>query len=307
MTPFALPALEPFSSLPPPALSSSAYATALNQVQALGGKVSTLRTARDSETAVFWSDFSYTSMPPGHWHLIAEGIAVSQTNSLVDNARLFALLSLAQADTGILCWEAKFRYNLWRPVTAIQRADEDSNPLTHADPMWDHFLSSPPFPAYFSGHSSFSAASAVVLADFYGRDTLPFKASSDSLPGVARDYTSLADCADEVGMSRIYGGIHYSFDNTEGKEVGRKVGNYVSTHFLLPVSALPSVRVSQVRLGTVELTVQGRGTGRLELQVSEDLRTFVPLSSSMFVPGGWRYTDTNANFASKFYRAVETE
>ncbi len=123
-----LPAKSLARPSPPPALDSVQYAAALNEVKALGGRASVVRTPEQSEIAVFWSDFSYTSMPPGHWHLIAETIARTRGNTLAENARLFALISIAQADAGIVCWEAKYRYNLWRPVTAIRRAGEDGNP-----------------------------------------------------------------------------------------------------------------------------------------------------------------------------------
>src|SRR5437764_1757374 len=104
---------------------------------------------------------------------------------------MIALLSLAQADAAIVCWEAKYRYNFWRPITAIQRADEDNNPATDKDASWSHFLAAPPFPAYTSGHSAFSKASAQVLTHFYGTDEIAFAARSDSLPGVTRRFTSL--------------------------------------------------------------------------------------------------------------------
>lgn len=234
VTPFALKDSAAFAPPPPPSLGSPEYAAALDEVKTLGGKSSTARTAEQTEIAVFWSDFSFTSMPPGHWHLIAENIARSRHNTLEENARLFALLSIAQADAAIVCWEAKYRYNLWRPVTAIQRADEDSNPQTTADETWDHLLPAPSFPAYTSGHSTFSKAGAQILTLFYGADHIPFDATSDSLPGMVRSFHSLAACAEEVGMSRIYGGIHFSFDHVQGKKTGGAIGDYVFANFLQP-------------------------------------------------------------------------
>ena len=193
---FCLQDIESFVSDPPPALDSPEYAVALNDVKMLGGKTNTTRTAEQSQIAVFWSDFSYTAMPPGHWHEIAATIARNRGSTLEENARMFALLSLAQADAAIVCWETKYRYNFWRPITAVERADEDGNPATEKDAAWDHFLASPPFPAYTSGHSTFSKASAQVLARFYGTDAIAFNATSDSLPGVIRNFASLAACAD---------------------------------------------------------------------------------------------------------------
>ena len=187
-------------------MDSEEYALALEEVRTLGGKGSSVRTQEQSLIATFWSDLSYTAMPPGHWHEIAATVARDRNTSIPETARLFAWLGMSQADGAILCWEAKFRWNLWRPVTAIRRADEDGNALTEAEPGWDHYLNSPPFPAYTSGHSTFSKASAQVLTHFYGTDAITFTAVSDSLPGIFRTYHSFSACADEVGMSRIYSG-----------------------------------------------------------------------------------------------------
>jgi membrane-associated phospholipid phosphatase len=163
-------------------------------------------------------------------------VAVARGNSLADNARLFALLNLALADAGVVAWDCKFRYDFWRPISAIRNADLTNNPETSADPDWTPLLKTPPFPSYTSGHSTFSAAAAAALANFYGTDTVPFTSTSEGLPGVTRSFGSFAAAAEEAGMSRIYGGIHWSFDNTAGLASGRDLGNYVSRNFLLPVA-----------------------------------------------------------------------
>lgn len=305
--PFCLPELEPFMPPPPPPLESAEYAESLNQVKALGSLNSTVRTSEQSLIARFWSDFSYTSMPPGHWHLIAATIAIEQRNTLDENARLFALLSLAQADGAILCWEAKFRHNLWRPVTAIQRANEDNNPLTEADPSWAQFLPSPPFPAYTSGHSTFSKASAQVLTHFYGTDAITFTATSDTLPGVFRTFDSLAACADEVGMSRIYGGFHYMFDNVQGKATGGAIGDYVFANFLLPEVALPFVRIEGLTNGAPILRIHGHVGVPCEVQASDDLnQSWSTIATGTAAPGGITYVDTSApQSRQRFFRVVE--
>jgi hypothetical protein len=233
VTLFALPEKESFLPPPPPALNSAEYAASLNEVKALGRKTGSTRNPEQTQIAIFWSDFSYTSMPPGHWHQIAASICRERHTSLEDTARLFALLSVAQADAATVCWEAKYRYNFWRPITAIQRADEDDNSWTERDAKWDHLLAAPSFPSYVSGHSIFSKASAEILTRFFKTDAIAFSATSDTLPGVARHFTSFAQCADEIGMSRIYGGIHFSFDNLQGKASGQRIGEYVSEHCLL--------------------------------------------------------------------------
>lgn len=306
VTPFCLPSLDPFMPPPPPALDSVEYAEALNEVKALGARNSLVRTPEQSLIAQFWSDFSYTAMPPGHWHEIAATIAQTQDNTLAENARLFALISLAQADGAIVCWETKFLYDLWRPVTAIQRADEDGNPLTEADKTWEQFLPSPPFPAYTSGHSTFSKASAQVLTRFYGTDALTFTAASDTVVGVFRTFHSLAECANEVGMSRIYGGFHYQFDNAQGKESGRKIGDFVSANFLLPHEILPLARLEGFQNGSPRVRVHGQVGRTCVLEASSDLVRWSGVATNQAVVGGWLVLDRRGGGAAEcFYRVRE--
>jgi hypothetical protein len=301
VTPFCLPVVEPFLPPPPPALDSKEYAESLNEVKAIGGKDSKLRTAEQGETAVFWSDFSYTVMPPGHWHEITATIVRNQGASLADNARLFALVSLAQADAAIVCWEAKFRHNLWRPITAVRRAAEDNNPDTEPDAAWDHLLASPPFPAYPSGHSTFSKACSQVLTRFFGTDAVTFTARSDSLPGVVRTYHSLSACADEVGMSRIYGGIHFPFDNVEGKKSGGRVGDFIIENFLLPNDRLPSLVMDPCATNGIPcLRLHGRLGTQLVLEASTNRARWTPVSTNAAAIGGVVVAANNAE--SHFYR-----
>lgn len=302
---FALPLLELYVPAPPPSLDSAEYAASLNEVKLLGEKTSSVRTAEQTQIAVFWSDFSYTAMPPGHWHEITASIARSQGTDLASTARLMALLSLAQADSAIVCWEAKYRYNLWRPITAIQRADEDQNPLTDAAKPWDHLLASPPFPAYTSGHSTFSKASAEVLTGFYGTDSLSFTAASDSLPGVFRHFTSLSACADEVGMSRIYGGIHFPFDNVAGKRTGASIAAVVLSNYLLPNDRLPQVRLEQITNDTVELRVHGHFGKPIDVESSTDLEHWESAGKAEGVRGGMVLELRKPPGGQRFYRARE--
>lgn len=303
--PFCLSDIESFVPGPPPALDSPEYAAALNEVKAVGGQGSAVRTAEQSQIAVFWSDFSYTAMPPGHWHEIAITIAQKRGNTLAENARMFALLSLAQADAAVVCWETKFRYNLWRPVTAIRRADEDDNAATEKDAAWNHYLASPPFPAYTSGHSTFSKASAQVLTHFYGTDAIEFTATSDSLPGVSRHFTSLAACADEVGMSRIYGGIHFQFDNTAGKASGKAIGDHVTANFLLPNYRLPLVRMQGLADDKPVLRVHALIGSTFVLEASPDLQNWHGIATNMAAVGGLVLMDDRPGLPSAcFYRVV---
>ena len=166
--------------------------------------------------------------PPGHWNRIAQGVARSKGTTLVENARLFAVLNFALADAGVHCWECKFKHRLWRPVTAIRNAADDDNPDTDADPDWHPLLPTPPFPSYVSGHSTFSGAAAAVLADFFGDETRRSTATSEAFPGMTRTFRSFSAVAAECGRSRIYGGIHYECDNREGLAMGKAIGQYCS-------------------------------------------------------------------------------
>ena len=121
---------------------------------------------------------------------------------MADNARLIALLNLTLADAGIACWDAKFQYNFWRPITAIRNADSVGNPALSADTNWTPFLTTPSFPEYVSGHSTFSAASAVILSNFFGTDQITFSIGSDALPGVYRSYSSFTAVAEEIDCVR---------------------------------------------------------------------------------------------------------
>jgi hypothetical protein len=218
----------------PPLLTDKAYTVAFEEVRRLGGKRSRARTREQTEIAHFWADGDGTITPPGHWNRIAQGLARKKGLSIAENARLFALLNIAMTDAGIACWDCKFHFHFWRPVHAIREADRDRNPATEPDPDWEPLLPTPPFPAYTSGHSSFSSAAARMLALYFGTDEVPFETTSDGLPGVIRRFPGFWAAAEEAGMSRIYGGIHWQFDNTDGLAGGKKVAEYVFEHSLRP-------------------------------------------------------------------------
>lgn len=234
MTCFAVPDPARLRPRPPPALNSPAYTAAFYEVLALGGANSTVRTTEQTEIAKFWADGEGTVTPPGHWNLIAQTVARARGNTLEANARLFALLNITMADAAVCCWECKYHYGFWRPVQAIPQADLDGNPDTQPDPCWTPLLTTPPFPTYTSGHSTFSSAAATVLANFFGSDLMCFTSDSDGLHGVRRSFRSFSSAAAEAGMSRIYGGIHWSFDNDEGLAAGRQLADYVTRNFLVP-------------------------------------------------------------------------
>jgi membrane-associated phospholipid phosphatase len=233
VTPFALTSGSQFRPAAPPALDSAEYAAAFNEVKDLGSATSTTRTDEQTQIAKFWNDGLGTAFAMGYWNRIAEQVATDQGLSLVQDARVFALLNIAEADAQIACWDAKYTYNLWRPVTAIRAADTDGNPDTEADATWTPLLTTPNFPSYTSAHSTLSAAAAGVLTALFG-DDYHFTVGAESVPGVTRSFDSFEAAAAEAGRSRIYGGIHYQFDNVNGQALGAEVADYVVGGLLKP-------------------------------------------------------------------------
>lgn len=225
--PFALDRADQFRPKGPPSLSSAAWAKAFDEIKALGDKNSPIRSEEQTLIARFWADFSSTETPPGHWNSIAHTIALDHNLSLSECANLFAALNVAMVDAGIACWEAKYHYNFWRPVTAIRRADEEANVQTQPQPEWLPLLPTPPHPEYPSAHSAFSGAAAIVLANFLGTDSVTFTVRSDTVPAAERTFSSLWACAEECGVSRTYAGIHYRFSCEDGLELGKAVGEWI--------------------------------------------------------------------------------
>jgi hypothetical protein len=234
VAPFAMPTSSFFRPQGPPSLESAKYAADLNEVRALGAAVGSTRTADQTVIALFWADGAGTETPPGHWNSIAQDIGFRFGNTLDQNARLFALLNIAMADAAICAWDAKYIYDLWRPVTAIHNADVDGNPATNADPNWTSFIATPPFPDYVSGHSAFSGAASTILARFFRADNVAFATGSDFLPGVIRRFASFSAAASEAAASRLYGGIHFRSANEDGLTGGVEIGEWVYAHFMQP-------------------------------------------------------------------------
>ena len=229
VAPFVLARADQFRPAAPPALASAAYAAAINEVQSLGSATSMTRTPEQTQIGQFWS-------PPiqNFWNQIAETVAAAHHSDLPTTARLFAALNLSFADSAIAFYDAKYAYQLWRPVTAIRLADTDGNPATVADPNWAPLAGNTPAdPSYPGAHSTISAAGAAVLASFYGKGQT-FSVTSLSLPGVARSFSSFSDAASEAGLSRIYAGVHTRIDHEAGVTLGDDVAGFVLRNALLP-------------------------------------------------------------------------
>jgi PAP2 superfamily protein len=230
VTPFALGSADRFRPGPPPALTSSEYSDAFDQVKSLGIADSTTATTDEALTGRFWN-----GAIQNYWNEIAQTASVMRHLTTAQDARVFALLNLSFADGVIAFYDAKYRYNFWRPVTAIRAADSDGIPDTVADPTWlPETGKTAPDPSYPGAHAVISAAGAEVLISFFERDHFEFNVTSEVLPGVERSFTSFSAAAEEATLSRIFAGQHFRFDLSSGHRLGREVADFVVANFLRP-------------------------------------------------------------------------
>ena len=212
--------------------ASPEFAEEFDMVRRLGGADSTLRTADQSEIALFWEDGPWGVTPPGHFIYIAMQMLQDRGLSFIELARAFALLGMTQCDASISAWDSKYRFDIIRPETAIRaRAPEFGNPDARVTRQsnWLSYIPTPEFPSYTSGHSTFGAAGAEMIALLYGSDNVSFSGRSPDevlwpqLNGVIRHWTSLSHAAEENGVSRIYGGVHWEMDHSEAMKAGRAI------------------------------------------------------------------------------------
>jgi hypothetical protein len=220
LKPFVLPDAAMFRTAGPPALTSDAYARDLNEVKALGGVDSTVRTLDQTESAKWWHDRRLTE-----WAMKRQLAEVRHLSTL-QTARMFAMVDIVNADALIACYNEKKRWSFWRPVTAVQEADLDGNPATVADPSWMPLLVTPPFPDYTSGHTCSFSAITLTWQRFFGRDDIPTSAySADS--GTTRSFPSFSSALAEVVEARIWGGVHFRSADVRGLTIGAGTARYV--------------------------------------------------------------------------------
>jgi hypothetical protein len=231
ITPLALESASQFRPDGPNDLTSEEYTQNFNQIKELGRDTSATRTPEQTAQALFWTDHDLRQWNDGLLNL-----ATAQGLDLVQTARMLAMAHVAGSDGYIACFDAKYHYWFWRPLTAIRRADADGNPATEADPTWTPLRTTPNHPEYPSAHASHSAAIARALEAFFGTHRIPFSLDSRT-PGASppRTYRSFRDIVKDVNEARVLVGFHFRNSDQEGSNLGRTIGRYVAEHYFQPV------------------------------------------------------------------------
>jgi hypothetical protein len=227
--PFAMQSAGQFQPNGPAALTSTRYARDVAEVQLRGALVGSNRTA-DEDQIARW----HTEQAQFQFNRIARVEVAADGRSLLEHARLFALLNLALADATLSVFEAKYAYASWRPVTAIRNADLDGNPDTLVDAAWSPFLTTPPHPEYPAAHGVVQGAGVRVMKAYFGPN-YAFSTTAPPVPGAVRSYADFDSYAEEGRLARILGGMHFRSSLDEGARQGTLVGNWVLSHYLLPL------------------------------------------------------------------------
>jgi hypothetical protein len=231
VTPFALERAQQFRPGPPPALTSAEYTAAFNEVKSLGIANSSAATADQALIGRFWN-----GAIQNYWNEIAQTAAQAHHLTTAQSARVFALLNLTFADEVIAFYDAKYTYDLWRPVTAIRAAATDGNTQTAADPNWlPQAGNTAADPSYPGAHATISAGGAFVLNAVFGNGPFHLNVTSEVLPGVFRSFDSFAAVEEEASLSRVYAGQHFRSDENAGERLGSAVADFVVGHLLTRV------------------------------------------------------------------------
>jgi hypothetical protein len=214
----------------PPSLRSRRYARDYNEIKEIGSLTSATRTMEETEIARFW-----LGSPSAIWNGVARAIIQERQLDLSSTARALALVYLSAADASIVCWDAKYVFNFWRPQHAIRQGDVDDNDRTIADSTWTPLFPTPPHPDYLSGHTTNSGAMATILGLVFGdKPGTTIVATSPTNPGFSREWESFSEGLEEVIDARIFSGIHFRTADEEGARVGGTVARYVMSHVLQP-------------------------------------------------------------------------
>lgn len=232
VTPWTMTSPSQFRAGPPPTLDSDIWVRDYNEVKAYGGAISSARTAEQTDLARFVGGPGV--QPMLQWHDAWRDIAIKQKLSVLAAARLFAMLSTVSSDALIGCWDSKFDYAFWRPVTAIRAGG--GNPDLVADPTWIGLVITPNHPEYPAAHGCFSGSIVEVLTSFFGTDQVHFNMTS-AAPGLlqpVRSYDRFSQALTDILNARIYGGMHYRNSTVVGAGLGRRVAHQAVEHFFLP-------------------------------------------------------------------------
>ena len=232
--PFGITSGTQFQPSPPPAMTSEQYAKDLNELKEIGSATSVTRTADQTKVAELWQGVNTPTNFLFVWNNVARTVSLSRNLTTVEKARLFALINISLHDALQTTFASKFVYGLWRPVTAIRRADEDGNASTTQDANWSSLIAAPPYPSYAGNHAAIGTSQSTMLALFFGRDDIAFQHTWEGAGGATRSYAGFGAMADEEFMARIYGGIHFRFDNVAGQSVGQNVANYIFANVMRP-------------------------------------------------------------------------
>jgi hypothetical protein len=241
--PFLVPSVEMLRTAGPSPLASRAYARDVNEIQSVGGRESSTRTADQTDAAIFWQEHAYSL-----YNRAFRTLAADDHLSNADTARMLAMTNLAGADAAIGCWHEKYRWNFWRPITAIREADTDGNRATTADPNWLPLfdpstpvapgapaLATPPFPDHPSGHTCATGAVVSALRHFFGRDRVPLTLHSNE-SGTTRHFDRLSDILEEVTNARVWAGIHFRTACLQGSRLGETVARFEHRHYIRPAA-----------------------------------------------------------------------
>ena len=229
VTPFTMHSGSQFRVDPPPNLTSQLWAHDYKETKRVGSLTSTTRTAEQTEIGYFWADSG-----PLLWQNALRYISGTYLHNTGDSARMFALAEAALADAQIACWDSKYFYNFWRPITAIRLEDQDGNPATVVDPDWQPLINTPNFPEYPSGHADVSGAVSHMLRLFFGSDELTFQMTTTNALAAqkTRTFTRFSQAEQEVVNARVYVGIHYRNSDTTARAQGYRVANWVFKHHM---------------------------------------------------------------------------
>jgi len=228
VTPFGIDSVASFMPGPPPSLTSNTYTKDYLEVKTVGSLSSTARPQDRADVVRFYA----VSSPTRVLNDAARQVSVAQGRSLSDNARALALLNMAISDSLVTSFATKYHYNWWRPETAIRAGDTDDNPKTNPDASFVPFITTPCFPSYPSNHASGTGSGAEILRRLYGAGGHSITLSNPAVAGITLHYTTFKQITDDVDDARVYGGIHFRFEQEVGGRLGRDIATYIVKHDL---------------------------------------------------------------------------